>query len=69
MTDEVQTGKLEESSRSRRGAYSLLAGAAATAAEHAVFSPLMADPTDTAVTQKYCHRFVGVELIHPYRTK
>ena len=52
MTDKVQTGKLEESSRSRRGAYSLLAGVVATAAEHAVFSPLMADPTDTAVMQK-----------------
>jgi len=52
MVDKGQAGKLEENSRSRRCVYSLLAGAAATAAEYAVFSPLVADPTDTAETQK-----------------
>ena len=45
-------GKLEENSRSPRNCkhvYSLLSGAAAVAADNAVFSPLVVDPADIAI--------------------
>ena len=51
-------GKLEENSRSPRNCkrvYSLLSGAAAVAADNAVFSPLVVDPADTALTQPHHH--------------
>ena len=62
-------GKLEENSRSPRNCkhvYSLLSGAAAVAADNAVFSPLVVDPADIAIMQP--QRLFQVELIFPYRT-
>ena len=54
----VGAGKLEENSRSPRNCkhvYSLLSGTAAAAADNAVFSPLVVDPVDTALTQPHHH--------------
>ena len=51
-------GKLEENSRSPRNCkhvYSLLSGAAAVAADNAVFSPLVVDPADIAIMQPHHH--------------
>ena len=57
MVDKVQTGKLEENSRSHRHyrhVYSLLAGTEALASgRQAILSPLAADPRDTAMIRQY----------------
>ena len=56
MVDKVQARKLEENSRSRRNlrsVYSLVAGTEALASSRqAILSPLVADPTDTAMIQQ-----------------
>ena len=60
MEGKAQAKRLGENSRSRRncrGVYSLLARAAALAAETLTFSPLLADPADTAVMQQEFNGF------------
>ena len=60
MEGKAQAKRLGENSRSHRncrGVYSLLARAAALAAETLTFSPLLADPADTAVMQQEFNGF------------